>query len=115
MEEAFDLGYVLLRLRKVVAEGGGELGIGRLLDHLGEGFGDLLLHVESLLEVGDVEGAEVFDVFGKELHWVILLETRSLVGARCAGWFYMDVGESGERSSRGTHGRSAFCWVGCLV
>jgi hypothetical protein len=39
------------------------LRVGGFLDHGGECLGDLLLHVERLLEVGDVEGAEVFDVF----------------------------------------------------
>jgi len=27
----------------------------------------------------------------------------------------MDMGESGERSSRSAHGRSSFWWVGCRL
>jgi len=61
-EDAFDFGYVALGFGEVVAEGGGELGVGGFFDHGGKGFGDLLLHVEGLLKVGDVESAEVFDV-----------------------------------------------------
>ena len=47
----------------------GELGVGGLLDHFGEGFDDLLLHVEGFLEVAGVEGTEIFDVRGKYFHW----------------------------------------------
>jgi hypothetical protein len=61
-EDALDFGEVALGFGEVVAEGGGELRVGGLFDHGGEGFGDLLLHVEGFFEVGDVEGAEVFDV-----------------------------------------------------
>jgi hypothetical protein len=40
---------------------------------------------------------------------------RLLAGSDGAAWGYVILGESGERSSRGAHDRSAFCWVGCGV
>jgi hypothetical protein len=56
-EKGLDLGEVALGFGEVVAEGGGELGVGRLFNHGGQGLGDLLLHVKRLPEIGDVEGA----------------------------------------------------------
>ena len=62
---------------------------------VGQGSGDLVLHVESLLEVGDVEAAEIFDVCGKELHDGFscrVLPGRSVQACGGARWLVIAVG-----------------------
>ena len=55
--EGLSFGDVAAGLLEVGLEGRGEVGIGGFLDHFGKSVGDLLLHVESFLEAGDVKGA----------------------------------------------------------
>jgi hypothetical protein len=56
-------------------------------------------------------------MFSENSFMVVLLWKFREVSRRrgCAVWACMNVGESGERSSRGAHGRASFCWVGCEV
>jgi hypothetical protein len=45
-----------------------QFGIGRVLNQVRESLGDLLLHVERLLQIVDVEGAKIFNVRREQFH-----------------------------------------------
>ena len=58
----FNRGDVALSLVEVHAESVRQLRIARVVDQVGQRLCDLLLHVQSLLQIADVKGPKIFNV-----------------------------------------------------
>ena len=68
LENLLDSRNVSFGFLEMGAEGVCQIGCGGFFDHGGERLGDLAFHVESFLEVCDVEFVQRLEMFGCELH-----------------------------------------------
>src|ERR1700753_715769 len=89
------------RFLEVAAEGIRQFWSAGFLDHGGESFGDLAFHVESFLEVSDVEFMQGFEMFGCEFQGDLLFGLDNpfalAVAGKCcarAGAFHSDCVQS---------------------
>ena len=68
LEHFLEASHLMLGFTQMIAQAFGELAIGRLLDHGGERFHDLLLGVINVLKRMEEEILHRFDVLGEESH-----------------------------------------------
>ena len=68
LEGLFQTLHLVLGLAQMRLEGRAEIAAGRLLDHVGQGFQDLLFRVVDVLQDVQEQVVHGLDVFGKEAH-----------------------------------------------